>query len=345
MNDRVVARGASSGLTRDGRWQRMREFAMDGAGLSVVSSRYQLTGHTGVVTSVAFSPDGRLLATGSRDGTARLWDPATGQPASDPLNATNTDWVSVVFSPDGCLLATDGHDRTALWDPITGRMVDDLPSRWIGAFSPDSGLLATKGRDGTARLWDRTTGMVGEPLIGHTDRVSMSSAAVAFSPDGRLLATGSWDRTARLWDPTTGQPEGDPLIGHTHTVVSVAFSPDGRLLATGSDDGTARLWDPVTGRPASDPLDGLTGWSAGRVAFSPDGRLLAVVGDAGVEIVLWDLTTEQMVGDALANEELSSDQHVAFSPDGRVLTESPRRVGGLHLLRRMESCRRGGSTR
>jgi WD40 repeat protein len=200
-----------------------------------------LTDQDCTVNGVAFSPDGRLLATADGDRTARLWDPATGTQLRTLTG--HTDVVNgVAFSPDGRLLATGSADGTArLWDSATGAQLRTLTGHTDGVhavFSPDGRLLATGSWDGTARLWDPATGTQLRTLTGHTDGV----VAVGFSPDGRLLATGSPDDTARLWDPATGT-QLRTLTGHTAGVYGVAFSPDGGLLATGSWDGTVRLWD------------------------------------------------------------------------------------------------------
>jgi WD40 repeat protein len=160
-----------------------------------------LTGHTGPAVAVAFDLDGRLLATASHDGTARLWDLATGD-CLRTLTGHNG-WVNdVAFSPDGRLLATASGDGTArLWDPATGGGLRTLtgharPVHGV-AFSPDGHRLATASDDGTARLWDPATGGGLRRLTGHIGGVW----DVAFSPDGRLLATAGDDGTARLWDP------------------------------------------------------------------------------------------------------------------------------------------------
>jgi WD40 repeat protein len=214
-----------------------------------------------LAVSVAFSPDGKILASGNQDDRVRLWDVATRQQIGRPLGGAAGDNVNSV------------------------------------AFSPDGKILASGSDDGTVRLWDvATREPIGNPLTAPIHAVE----SVAFSPDGKILASGNDDgdgnATVWLWDVATRQLSGSPLAGPTNTVESVAFSPDGTTLASANDDGTVWLWDMATrqriGSPLTAPIEGSVPGMIGpvwSVAFSPDGKFL-VTGNEDATVRLWDLT-------------------------------------------------------
>ncbi|MBI5954914.1 MAG: PD40 domain-containing protein [Chloroflexi bacterium] len=274
-----------------------------------------LTDHSHSYRTVAFSPDDKLVTSGSDDDTIILWDVATRQPVGQPLRG-HSSWVSsVAFSPDGKILASGSDDNTIiLWD--------------VASRQP-----------------------IGQPLKGHSSWIT----SVAFSPDGKILASGSGDHTIIIWDIDTHQPIGQPLTSHRGNVESVAFSPDGKKLASVAEDGNLIMWhvsshaiigidkilqnaaasfvvfnsdgtilatlrkyggdiiflDPATlelaGRLKGDP------YTSGGVAFSSDGRLFA----SGDPLILWDLDTFQPFAPPISTPY--GVARVAFSHDGNAL--------------------------
>ncbi|MBW4446485.1 MAG: CHAT domain-containing protein [Spirirestis rafaelensis WJT71-NPBG6] len=273
-----------------------------------VKERNRLQGHSESVNSVAFSPDGKTLASGSSDKTIKLWDVATGSPKQTLTG--HSEWVnSVAFSPDGKTLASGSGDKTIkLWDVATGKLSQTLTGDrnlvFSVAFSPDGKTLASGSEDKTIKLWDVATGKLSQTLTGHRNVV----ISVAFSPDGKTLASGSEDKTIKLWDVATGKLS-QTLTGH-----SVAFSPDGKALASGSEDKTIKLWDVATGK-LSQTLSGHSE-SVNSVAFSPDGKTLAS-GSWDKTIKLWDVATGKLSQTLTGHSEYV--RSVAFSPDGKTL--------------------------
>ena len=276
------------------------------------------SGYNDTVLSVAFSPDGKTLASGSGDGTVRLSNLATHQQIGSPLTGTHRAVNSVAFSPDGTTLATGNDDGTVrLWDLATHRQIG-RPFTGHGsvinsvAFSPDGKILASGSLDGTVRLWDVAT----HRQVGRLAAGGAAILSVAFSLDGKTLASGSDDHTVRLWDLATHRQIGSPLTGHSGQVNSVAFSPGGTTLASGAADGTVRLWDLATHRQIGSPLTG-HGGPVYSVAFSPDGKTLAS-GSADNAVRLWDLATHRQIGSPLTGHG-GPVNSVAFSPDGTTL--------------------------
>ena len=203
-----------------------------------------LKGHRDSVDGLAFSPDGQTIATGSDDGTVRLWNAETGNPERKLEGQTAAAVKTVAFSPDGWMLASGGGG-ISLWDVATGDRLRTLHGhkKWVNsiAFSPDSRMLASGGDDATVRLWDVSTGEHLRTLEETGTRVRAAVLSVDFSPDGRTLASGNW-RYVYVWDVMTGGLKRI-LEGHADRVNGVAFSPDGRTLASGSQDGTILLWE------------------------------------------------------------------------------------------------------
>lgn len=292
-----------------------------------------LMGHANAVRSVAFSPDGKILASSDADGYVILWDVATQKPIGQPLKGSD-----VVFSPDGQTLVSNDCAKSddkgnciqgeiILWDVSAALNAGVATHQSIGqsltqsgrvasmAFSPDGKTLAAGSADGSIILWDVATRQsIGQPLKGHTNIVY----SVAFSPldGGKILASGSTDKTIILWDVATHQPIGQPLTGNTGNTSSMnglTFSPDGKTLASGSAAYAIILWDVATRKLIGELPMGGTDW-VNCLAFSPDGKTLAS-GSSNNSIIMWDVATRQRIGQLTGHSGVISG--VAFSPDGK----------------------------
>ncbi len=271
----------------------------------------------GKAHAAAFSPDGTRLVTASEDGTARVWDAATGRPITPPFqHAEGVAWAA--FSPDGTRVVTASDDRTVrVWDATSGRPITPAMEHRgrvnRAAFSPDGTRVVTASEDRTAQVWDATDGRRLTPPLSHGDDVTRA----VFSPDGTRIATASSDRSARVWDPSDGRPLTPPLE-HDGQVTGVAFSPDGTLLVTTSTDGTARVWDARSGERLGPPLTHLS--RVNHAAFRPDGKwIITASGDSTARV--WDVGTGRAVG--LPLQHVGAVLFATFSHDGtRIATAS-----------------------
>jgi WD40 repeat protein/uncharacterized protein YwqG len=277
--------------------------------------RKTFKGHIYQVTAVAFSPDGKTLASGSCDRTIKLWDVATGKNTATLTGHTNA-ILCVTFSWDGRKLASGDWDGTIrLWDVGTGknRATINGHSERIPAlaFHPDGTTLASGGWDNAIKLWSVDSFKNVATLDGHNTVVN----SVAFSPDGKTLASGSHDNTVKLWDVATGKSTAT-LKNHTDVVFSVAFSPDGKTVASASGDKTIKLWTVATAKETATLKDTHCVLS---VAFSPDGKTLAS-GSQGETIKLWDVATGRNVG--TLGRHVSWVESLAFNLDGKTLAST-----------------------
>ena len=248
-------------------------------------STLTLGGHEDAVTSVAFSPDGTRIVSGSDDETVKVWDAATGENTLT-LPGHNEAVSSVAFSTDGTRIASGSDDNTVkVWDAATGENTLTLRGHQgevvSVAFSPDGTRIVSGGFDKTVKVWDAATGENTLTLRGHEDAVT----SVAFSQDGTRIVSGGWDKTVKVWDVATGE-NTLTLPGHEDPVSSVAFSPDGTRIVSGSLDKTVKVWDAATGENTltlRGHEDAVTS-----VAFSPDGTRIVSSGGIDGTIRIWE---------------------------------------------------------
>jgi WD40 repeat protein len=282
--------------------------------------RQFLWGHDARVSSVAFSPNGKFLASASIDGTVIRWDMTTGKPV-DTLSRIKGEYsreTFVVFGSDGVMLATPTADGTALVSNASsgGRRVvleDGQEQAALVAVDPDRKVFASTHRDNGVRLWDMTSGKLRVTIKAPVKRVT----SLAFSPDGKMLALGTSDRNVLLWDLAKGKSWSRPFKGHQTEVTSVAFSTDGTMLGSGSLDGTVILWNIAKGAPKHAPLEAHQD-RVTSVVFSPDSATLASSGWDNA-VIIWDVATGKRRGSGWRRSHQEPVTSLAFSPDSNTL--------------------------
>ncbi|MFB6902966.1 hypothetical protein ACFCWB_01685, partial [Streptomyces bacillaris] len=280
-----------------------------------------VTDHTGFIHALAFSPDGRLLASGGRadgDGpTLRLWDAANGRRTGKPPGEVAEGVSALEFAPDGVTLAAGSDDGSVRqWDVVTGRRLGQVivaHSERVRAlrYTRDGAVLVTASDDTTVRLWEARSGeSIGEPFAGHTDGIR----SLSFAPDENRLVSADRAGTVRVWDVNWSRYYGRPLSERSLLRSVAAYSPDGDRVATASWDGVVLVWS----------TDGSgRGWvlgaGAGRVtglAYAPDGLTLATSGADGT-VRLWETATGKTRHTLTGHR--GAVNAVTHSPDGKTL--------------------------
>lgn len=285
---------------------------------------YVQVGHSRLVAAVAFSPDGRVLATGSADSTIKFWDVASGRELKT-LKGHASVVLALEFSPDGQILASSSTDKTIkIWEAATGKELKTLeghPDMVMSvSFSPDGKRLLSGSVKSTI-VWDLATGRPVMTLGKLPDAISAGERrAVAYSPDGKTLASsyGEHSRsTIRLWDAINGAVLKN-LSGHPESVTSIRFSPDSQTVASASLDRTIKLWDVKSGAESRTLTDqGELRSAVLAIAFSPDGKTLASGSHEGTAR-LWDVATGRELR-TFVGRVPDSAWSIAFSPDGKTL--------------------------
>jgi len=272
--------------------------------------------HTNNVLSVAITPDGKSLASGSWDRTIIIWNPVTGEDIKTLTG--HSDWVcSLAFSSDGNYIISGSYDQTIkIWEVKKWECIRTISGHFsfinFVAFSPDGKYIASSSYDKSIKIWKVESGECIRTLKGH----ALEVWSIAFSPDGKHLVSGSIDKTIKIWEIETGKCI-NTLVGHTDWVYSVVFSPDGKYIASGSRDKLARIWN----WKANDCINELKGHfeDVGTVTYSADGRFLAT-GSYDKTIKVWNVKDGSCL--VTLNGHSRGVNSVAFFPDAKYLASA-----------------------
>jgi WD40 repeat protein/tRNA A-37 threonylcarbamoyl transferase component Bud32 len=298
---------------------------------------YMCYGHTSRITAVAWSPDGKLLASASYDKTVKVWEVHKGT----PLLTYKGHFARVnalAWSPDSKLIASASDDRSVqIWNAITGDLVFTYPGHSglvsTVAWSPGGAQLASSGEDTSVHVWDAATGALSFRYQEHKEKVQ----SVAWSPDGKRIASAGKERQIHIWDPTRDQqkqprtlfgkvsekfssllsstPWQKTLPGNYGTINSVAWSPDGKYLAAASNDHRVQIWDTLTGHVVF--THGANGSGIKNVvAWSPQGKHLAI-GSNDRTVQIWNMLSKAARPDFTYYGHVNYVVSVAWSPDGK----------------------------
>ncbi len=272
-----------------------------------------LTGYGAEVDSVAFSPDGKLIAAGGNAPVIDIWTIADGQLQLPVISGFSGH--TAPFSPDGKTIASGSDNNVRIWDAASRRALHTYSGHTdkvlAVAFSHDGKLLASGGKDKMVFVWDLAGDAPARQLAGHADLVY----SVAFSADGKWVASASFDQRVIVWDVASGQPV--KTLAGSNKMVAAIFSSDDRWLATAGWDGNVTIWDTDSWQPVRIfPGDGQIVMAA---AFSPDNKLIASGGyDHAVK--LWDTATGALVRTFEGHTD--TVWGVAFSPDGKTIASA-----------------------
>ncbi|KDN34403.1 hypothetical protein RSAG8_12502, partial [Rhizoctonia solani AG-8 WAC10335] len=267
----------------------------------------------GEVLCVAYSPNGRFFAAGTRGGRILIWDAVSCRMTIDPIKGHTGPIRAIAISPDGTRICSGSDDKTlCIWDPQNGQLIAGPlkgHTRWIRSvdYSPNGLWLASGSNDGTVCIWSTADWkQKGNPFTEHGGQ----AFSVAFSPDGSTIAIAC-ELLIYLWDPFKSRHLGEPLKGHTKLIWSLAFLPDGKHLISGSHDSTICVWDITSGQIAFGPFREHTSTVA-KVAVSPNGHLLASAAEDDTMRV-WNTQTWQTCA---LFQNTGMVRSVVFSPDG-----------------------------